>query len=142
METKINGRKIVEQLFDEVNMAEPDMFKPQTDLHEGDVELGKIEDKFMRQLYSLAQLHRRDEQLARAEAQFVDREDNEAVDKVIQIITSNDDAADVLMALFWYCIRQHFQHWSGGLGVRKGWVAVQPAPPKHPLIELLEGGGE
>lgn len=140
METKINGRKILEQLLDEVNMAEPDMFKPQHELHAGDTELGKIEDRFMRQLYNLAQLHRRDERLARAEAQFVDHEDDEAVNKVIQIITSNDEAADVLMAIFWYCVRNHFQHWCGGLGVRKGWIAVEPAPPKHPLIELLQGG--
>ena len=125
---------ILANMVTEINNADPDAFPPTDPVQDSEKVIAKIDDVFIRRLYSLFSFYRRESLHALVDLRY---------SATLEDSTSGrlSNKADTLRELFWWMVHETYSHHPNyTIGVRSGWVLVQvPQNSENPIKKLFEG---
>jgi hypothetical protein len=128
----------ITNILGQIESLDLKMGEPPTKLRRSDRELAVIKDDFLKKLFLLGMLERREESRTRSDAGYESDDDSQL--ELTRRTAEHESLADALMALFWHLVRAQYELWEvGSIGVRKGWVVVQ-SECENPLAHLQRFG--
>jgi hypothetical protein len=114
----------VKELFGQVDLADPTGSLPLSDKEENEVVIGKIDDDYLKKLYLVGMIHRREQERNEVEVKY--ERDPVARKTLEDSVVRSGYQANVLMNTFWFGVRAVYDLWQEqGIGVRGDWNLVR-----------------
>jgi hypothetical protein len=115
------GKAVFEELLNEIECADGEMFKPPQKMCQHDKKIGSVEDTFLRKVFALCAIYSREADQLKVKMKY------EPDNTELKTEWSKTDAKfDALRELLWYGIRTKYNLWKyESIGVRADWQIVE-----------------
>lgn len=109
----------------EVEAFDETLFAPTDPVAANEKIVGEVTESFLRKTYSLLRFYRRECEQSRVELNYI-ANDSPDRQRLLERAVLTHKRADVLVELFWLCVREKFQLLAhpGTVGIRQGWIVV------------------
>lgn len=126
---KLDGKIALQELMDEIEGFDPEMFPPYNDVDKKEKVIATITDQTLRKLFSLSSFYRREGKRLQVDMEASGINASNSAEFVML-----KQKHEALQEMFWMLVRQNTDHWATGIGLRKGWTLVTTTDDVQSII--------